>query len=359
MLAGVLTGFKWVSLVLVGLVAFALLPVAYVETFCRDKAGPVSHTAVITEKKFQRAEANAYLSYPKLHIVFAYEGLAKALETGDEYRFDYTGSVLSFWSSLCSLTRKANRHGGGELSARGTIYVSGVSFTAEMAMKALYEETIGRLSALLRGSQKTPQDVLSAEVAADYARFLQKVPWYKYDFAAASEKLWALPITSWQRSWERRLALGGEWQAKSIYAKMIAGSLDVVSKPTERTRSVAAGLDTPALTAIEGVEIIKITPDYSIIETPRGRKFTPIIQEIIAKGGRLTEIAGNDDIMLSAVGKAKPGSLKFASGDILSIIDRAGFDDQRVLLNVKIDILVAMFKELKEAGLSVERFYDY
>ncbi len=359
MLAGVLTGFKWISLALAGLVVLPLLPVAYVETVCRDKPGPLSHNLIITEKVFQRAEANSYLSYPEQHIVFAYEGLAKALETGDEYRFDYTGSVLFFWSSLCDLTRKANRHGGGDFSARGVIYVSGVSFTAEMALKALYEETIGRVSALLRGSKKTPQDVFSAEVAADYARFLQNVPWYRYDFDAASQELWALPITSWQRSWERRLALGGEWQAKSIYAKMIAGNLAPANKSTERTRSVTAGLDAPALNAIEGVEIIKVTPDYNIIETPRGRKFTPIIQQIIAKGGRLTEIAGNDDIMLSATGKTKPGPLKFASGDVLSIIDRTGFDDQRVLLNVKIDTLVAMFKELKDAELSVERIYDY
>ena len=40
-----------------------------------------------------------------------------------------------------------------------------------MAMKALYEETLGRVFAVNRGPEKTPQDLYSAKMAADYAGF--------------------------------------------------------------------------------------------------------------------------------------------------------------------------------------------
>ena len=359
MLRKVLKSLKWLSLGLAGLIVLLLLPVGYVETFCRDKPGPTSHHAIINQKEFLRAEANSFLTYPEWHIVYAYEGLAKVLETGDEYNFDYIRSVTSFWSSFCDLNKKANRHGGGDFTTRGTIHIIGVSFTAEMAMKALYEETVGRIFALVRGKEKTPQDIFSAEMAADYAKFLRQVPWYKYDFEGAVKKLWSLPVTSGLRSWERRLALGGEWKAKARYARVIASMVEASGQAVLRIRSVVTGLDKVSLSAIKGVDVIEVTPDYVMIETPRYRKFTRIIQQIVARGGRLVEIAGNDDIMLSAVGTPKITPLKFASGDVISVVKRDGYRGQRVLVSLKTEILIALFEELDRAGLVVEHIYDY
>ena len=48
---------------------------------------------------------------------------------------------------------------------RMMIHIIGVSFTAEMAVKAAYEETIGRLTAFIRGRNKSPQDRAVAAVA--------------------------------------------------------------------------------------------------------------------------------------------------------------------------------------------------
>ncbi len=359
MLKRLLKGLKWISIVLAGSVILLLLPVGYVETFCRDKPGPDSYNPVINQKEFQRPEANSYLTYPEWHIIYAYEGLAKILKTGDEYDFDYAKSVGSFWSSFCDLNRKANRHGQRDFATRATIHIIGVSFTAEMAMKALYEETIGRVFAYLRGVKKTPQDIYSAEMTADYAKFLKQAPWYKYDFAAATEKLWAMPVTSLPRSWERRLALGGEWQVKNQYARAVTPAAKPPGQAVLRIRSVITGLDADALQDIAGIDVIETTPDHVIIETPKYRKFTLILQQIIAKGGRITEIAGNDDIMLSAVGNPKSSPLNLVSGEIISSIKRDGFDSKRLLISVKTEILVALFKELESQGLIVEHIYDY
>ena len=159
-----------------------LMPVGYVELACRGDATEQTYQPLITDAAFQRREANTYLTYPEWHIVYAYDGLAEALKSGDEHAFDYFSSVDGFWRSTCALMRVADAHGGADFDTRTMIHTIGVSFTAEMAVKAAYEETIGRATAWIRGREKTPQDKAIAAMAVDYAAFLRQTPWYQYPF---------------------------------------------------------------------------------------------------------------------------------------------------------------------------------
>ena len=310
--------FKWVLIGTVVLVILLMIPVGYVEIFCKQDASANIYKPIISDKNHQRAEANSYLTYPEWHIVFAYEGLAKVLETNDEHAFGYSKSVFEFWKSVCALNQVANKHGGGDANTRATIHTIGVSYTLEMAAKALYEETIGRLFALIRGNKKTPQDLYAANMAKDYARFLQQVPWYKYDFDKSTAELWQLPLTDTLRSWERRLALGGEWKAKSAYAKGIAGLVEATGVAKLTIRSVVTGILPSELATIKGVEIIEATPNYVIIETPRYRAFTHILEKIILLGGQIVEIAGNDDIMLSVIAPTEAGQTALKNGKVIT-----------------------------------------
>ena len=337
-----------------------LLPVAYVESFCRADLTAQDYQPLITDPAFQRAEANSYLTYPEWHIVYAYEGLAKTLETTDEYGFDYSKSIAGFWSSFCALNKQANRHGGGDFNTRATIHVIGVSYTLEMALKAAYEETIGRIFAVLRGPEKTPQDLYAARMAADYAQFLQQVPWYKYDFETAKAELWAEPVTSFARGWERRLALGTEFSAKTAYAGVIASAVEAAGVAQLRIRSVVTGLDAATLGTLEGVDVVETTADGVVIETPRYRAFTHILEEIVARGGSVAEIAGNDDIMLSAVGWDDPDLQQLEHGSILTRIPRDGYDGAaRWMIAIKVSDIGPALEELKADGLELEHIYDY
>ena len=47
---------------------------------------PVPPTPLITDPRWQRQEANSYVTYPEWHIVFAYDGLAHTVAQGDEHR---------------------------------------------------------------------------------------------------------------------------------------------------------------------------------------------------------------------------------------------------------------------------------
>lgn len=140
---------KW-PLAACGLLVFlSCLPVAYVELACRGDSDVTAKTSqpVMTDAVFHRHEANTYLTYPEWHIVYAYDGLAETLKAGDEYAFDYFASVDGFWRATCSLMRVGDSHGGADWATRSMIHTIGVSFTVEMALKALYEETIGRATA--------------------------------------------------------------------------------------------------------------------------------------------------------------------------------------------------------------------
>jgi hypothetical protein len=348
---------KWLALSLVVLVILLLLPVGYVETFCTAEPEDQAFTPKMADPTFLRAEANSYLTYPEWHIVYAYEGLANVLKTGDEYAFGYTRSVAGFWTSFCALNREADRHGGADGNTRRTIHVIGVSFTLEMGMKALYEETLGRFFAYVRGPEKSPQDRFAAAMAEDYGRFLHQTPWYKYDFDGAVAKLMAEPDQG-LRSTERRLALAGEWKAKAAYARVIAGAVAATGQAQLTIRSLVSGIPVADLQAIAGVMVIEDRgTDGVLVETPRYRAFTVILQQIAGKAGTVVEIAGNDDIMVSALGTSVPSQLGFAT--IIVDINRDGFAGRRLLLQAKVRDLMPLFAELKAAGLELEHVYDY
>lgn len=88
---------KWLKrgiISLVILIVLLLLPVGYIETFCRADLDQTAYQSIITDEEYQRAEANSYLTYPEWHIVYAYEGLAKVLKSDDEHALGYSASVF-------------------------------------------------------------------------------------------------------------------------------------------------------------------------------------------------------------------------------------------------------------------------
>ena len=351
--------FKWGLLALLLLFVALAAPVAYVATACKGMPGKQDYQPIITEAAFQRQEANSFLTYPEWHIVYAYEGLARSLETGDEHAFGYFSSIKGFWSAACALNKVAAAHGGADKNTVRTNYVIGASFTLEMGMKALYEETAGRLAAFLRGPVKSPQDVIASEMAADYAAFLQQTPWYKYPFEQEVENLWNAPLTMPLRGWERRLALGGEWKAKAAYAGVIANAVAATGAAKLEIRSVVSGLSEAQLLAIKEVQVLSAVPQGFIINTPRYRAFTKILQQIADQGGAIVEIAGNDDVLVTVTMGEGGDAAALPGAKVLAIIGRDGFGGKRALLNVRVSGLSRFLARLGAGPLRLEHVYDY
>jgi hypothetical protein len=351
---------KIAALFLGAIVIFVLLllsPAAYVETFCHADPEPDSYSPLIRDPQMKREEANTFLTYPEWHIVYAYDGLAEVLKSGDEYRFDYLASVRDFWKADCALTAIADRHGGADTQTRMMVATIGVSFTLEMGLKAAYEETLGRLTAYWRGDQKTPQDIVARDMAIDYAAFLRQTPWYKYPFQPEIDKLWAAPVDEPVRGWERRLALGGEWKAKIAYAGLIANAVAATGEAKLTIFSIVSGIQAPALSAMPDVRVVSENASGILIETPRYDRFTHILADIAKAGGTIREIAGNDEIMVSLTAAATDQTPP--PGELIARFPRAGFDSDRLLVAVKIADLAQLLRERPIADPGIEHIFDF
>ena len=335
---------------LVLLVVALLLPVARVELFCRGEPADEMHE-VLVAPEWRRNEARTLTTYPEWHIVHAYDDYAKVIATADPHDFGYARAIGGFWSSLCALAERTPQHGGFTTDSKMTIYTIGVSFTLEMAMKALYEETLGRVATWIRGPEHSTLDRVSARQAADYARFLQQVPWYKWDFRRDAAELRAQAEGGF-RDGERRFALGTEYRVKAAYAGVIENAVAQVGGDALRLRMVVAGLNTDQLQALDGVEVIETRPEGTVIETPRYRELTRLLQVMAAAGAEFVEIAGNDDILFTATA-ADPAP------DALYSFARQGYGDTRSLIMVKVADLASTLRGLADRGLTLEHVHDY
>lgn len=349
---------KWSLIAFVVVTLLLLLPVAYVEVACRGDAQAQTYQPLITDPTFQRQEANTYLTYPEWHIVFAYDGLAQALKNGDEYAFDYVPSISRFWSSTCTLTRVAGEHGGADWGTRSMIHTIGVSFTAEMLAKGLYEETVGRVTTWVRGSRKTPQDLAVAAMATDYASFLRQTPWYMYPFDRERKKLWDAPVDQWIRGWERRVGIGLEFKAKAAYAKAIAQAVAATGEAQLVIRTIVSGIDVQALSQMPNVKVIGTRTEGIEIETPRYDLYTRLLVDIAKQGGVIREIAGNDEIMLSLT-VPEGASTGMDPGIVLLRMKRDGIAGDRVLVHVKVADLATFLRAHPPGDPGLEHVFDY
>lgn len=348
-----------VAIAFVTLAALAAVPLLYVETACTEPIETATIRQALVAPSQRRPESRTYLTYPEWYIVHAYEDFARVLEKGDEHAFAFWRSIEGFWTSLCLLNRRASRSGGADFDVKAMLYTIGYSFSAELALKALYEETIGRVAVTLRGSDATPQDRLAARMAADYAEFLQQTPWYRYDFGSWRRELWSLPRDgSRLRSWERSLALGSEWSAKSAYAALIEKAVGALEPAAGENHLVVSGLSQHDLEAIEGLNIVTSLGDERfVVAGPRYRVFTRVLQAIADRGGSLQEIAGNDDILVSIL-RPRGGPLP-PRGKIIAAFPRQAADDERLLVDTRVRDLTLLMRESSQGNFVLEHVYDY
>lgn len=341
---------RWLKrvFILLGVIIIGFLsPVAYIETACRPDVLANAYSPLLPAD-WHRPEGRTLLTYPEWHIVHAYDDYAEVVRVGDPHDFGYLSSIAGFWSSLCALSTASGDHGGFPWETKQMVYTIGVSFTAELLLKAAYEETVGRVATWIRGPDHAPLDDLSAGQASDYATFLQQVPWYKWDFTGDAAALDAAATPAF-RDRERRFALGIEYRVKAAYARVIAAAVANVGADQLTLRAVVTGLSEDRLAALPGVAIIRTMPEGVEIETPRYRAFTDLAQQIAAQGGDFVEIAGNDDILFTAISDVPtmPGAIhSFA---------RQGNAGTRHLVLVKVTALAATLR----ATRGVEHIHDY
>jgi hypothetical protein len=339
----------------------SLAPVAWVETSCvAERSASEAPYQPILDASHRRAEINTYLTYPEWSIVHAYEDFAAVLRDRRESAFAYVASIRGYWSNLCAMSRHATARGEVDGTVKAMLYIIGVSFAAEMAVKGAYENTIGRATEALGGERRTPEDRFALAVAEDYAKFLQQTPWYAYPFGATLRRFWSeVPWGEGNliRNLERRAALSLEYGVKAIYARVIA-ALAGAAPAALRIRSVVRGLDEGDLAADKRIQRIRLRADgTAVIETPRYREFTQILGSLASRGRDFVEIAGNDDIFVTLL---MPPDAPVAMGERLFTVPlQAQSGWRRDGIVIKVRALGELMRNVSAWGAHFEHAYDY
>ena len=193
------------------------------------------------------------------------------------------------------------------------IYVIGVSYSIEYAIKGLYENTIGRVFEWIRGEQAHARRTIYARaVLQDYAAFLYTVPWYKYPFRDKLNGFMAIstPTPSTARTIERGFALRqricrqdrlrrADPEGARCHQRRRAARHHVRGRrPCRRTCWRASRASSRSA---------RSRRQWQLVQTPRYKDFTDIVLGLLDRGIAIAEIAGNREILVTVM---RPRSVK-------------------------------------------------
>ena len=185
--------------------------------------------------------------------------------------------------------------------------IIGASFTAENIMKGLYEGSIGRVTEWL-ATRDTPEDAYAVRTAQEYGTFMHTTPWYEFPFGAKLAGLWS-QTPAWGphilRKWERRFFLTAEYGSKAVYGWLIGAATGAAYAPEDlrihawiedaaarRVRRRPCPIDSPR------------RPDRAHRHDAALRGVHPDGARAARAGVRFLNIAGNDEILVTAIGPA-------------------------------------------------------
>lgn len=339
-----------------------------------DPAGPARMDLGRTERAtlartagYTRPESQSYLAHPEWFIVYSADEYAAWTRDRLPTAFPYVRSVGQYWQNWKMVSRASNEENAPNGQYSLMLGVIGLSYSVEYSLKWAYEGTVGRFSAWTAGGRMTAEDRFAHEVAADYAKFIHTIPWYRYPYGTQLRRLWSdVPLWGggWFRKWERRLSLTAEYGIKAVYARMLGGATGAAYAPQDLRMGVVVFGDTASLAPGDArvLERRPLGPRHALITTERYDGFVNLIRESARRGddAPLVEIAGNDDIVVTGTA---PADWRYVGpeAEFLYAIPVAT-DARRIrpVLEVRTRDLLPFLRRMEAEGqLAVDHVYDY
>lgn len=334
--------------------------------------------AARTPEALRRPADQTYLTYPEWFLVFSPEEYADWVEERPPTDFPFLRHVIDVWAGYADITTAIPATEPTNFGYHAMIWVIAGSTTAEYTVRAIYESTIGRVTAATVLSpqpdgQLTNEDRFGATVAREYERFLRQHAWYDYDYADALARLWTEVPFTWSapvRAIERRYWLTTEYLFKLGYAQLLRAAshstFDAASFE-ERTDCVVRGLPEGFSLHEGAMEIEERWDDGAVlVRLPRYQAFLGAALDVADAGATFEEIAGNQGRILVSV-RAEVGWSPSA-GRVLRR-DEIGTQPgrERILFDVAIADLASTIRgmalvragEPHGAGPELEHVYDF
>ena len=330
--------------------------------------------ALDTVRGYTRAEGDEYLTHPEWDLVYSSEAYARWLESGKRPSgFPYVASVGTFWRGYLATWQASRTQYPAGIGAHVMLGVIGLSTALEYGLKALYENTVGRLAELNRPATGTAEEEYAAKVAGAYARLIVQKGWYEFGFGSALGHLWTdVPLfgPGMLRKWERRFALTTEYGIKAIYAALIGLATSSTYSPDEPERYlvVAGWSDSLArnpAAADSGLSqlhrVAWLDRHYALLSVPR---YAPYRDALLALARhtdrvRVAEISGNRIVTLT--GTAPRGWHPPSRTSVVAAYTSPAEPSRvRALLAVDAADLLTVLAEFNAGGaFAVDHIYDY
>jgi FAD/FMN-containing dehydrogenase len=333
----------------------------------RMDVGRAERAALTRVPGYTRPESQSYLAHPEWFIVYSADEYAAWTKDRLPTAFPYVRSVGQYWQNWKMVSRASNRENAPNGQYSLMLGVIGLSYSVEYGLKWAYEGSVGRFSAWTAGGRMTDEDRFAHEVAADYAKFIHTIPWYRYPYGTQLRRLWSdVPLLGpgWFRKWERRLSLTAEYGIKAVYARMLGGATGAAYAPQDLRMGVVVFGDTASLAPGDArvLERRPLGPQHALITTERYDGFVNLMRESARRGDAtpLVEIAGNDDIVVTGVA---PADWRYVGpeAEFLYAIPVAT-DARRIrpVLEVRTRDLLPFLRRMEAEGrLAVDHVYDY
>ncbi len=359
---------KWIGIIILVL---ALLVFLQLQVGCRL----MSDVVTISPKTFgethdwpiagySRSEESTYLTFPEWYIVYSSEEYANFLEKGRPSQFPYFASIRQFWHGYCNVYTLTKDRYGFNAGNHGMLWVIGVSFSVEYAIKGIYENIIGRFTEWTSSYEKTEEDFFAYRANKEYVAFIYDRPWYEFSFAKRLWHLWA-DVPSWGehmiRKSERKLILGLEFGIKAIYGGLIElgthatyGSAATEIYATVQNASRSVFEKEPRIRKVQ-----EIDTQFDIISIPRYRLFTEIVPALTRQGVQFVDIAGNDEIFFTAIAP-RGWNYDLKDGEVLftmNILTQPWL--KRIAVQAPVESLHEILPALEHEGVKIEHIYDY
>jgi hypothetical protein len=328
-----------------------------------DGAPPAAVVAQVRAQipAYQRPEESTYLTYPEWAIVYAAREYAGFVKDHPPSGFPYWSYIGRFWQDYAMVIRASQAY-PFNFANHQMLAVIGTSHTIEHAIQWAYENTVGRLTEAIAGG-RTAADDYQARAAADYAAFLDQVPWYQFPYAEKRAGLLALAPTAGDgsvRTTERKWAFALAYSIKQGYADLIKSALAATSDAALLDIHVWAKGPVAEATRNEPDTALErnMNADGTVFVTKRYQVFTDMIPRLIAKGVSFVEIGGNDEILVSVLSKDAVTAPE-GSRTLFAYALPADPAQRRTGLTVAVRRLHTVVPALLASGARLEHVYDY
>lgn len=333
----------------------------------RDELRPSLRDSIDRAPLYRRNEAQMFLSQPEWYVVNSADEYAVWLASKLPTDFPYASAMGQYWLNYREARERTHNTYPVSKRTHATLIAIGANHSVELALRASYENTIGRFSGWTASHQLSQEDRYAATVAAEYAQFIHANPWYEFSYASRLKRLWTT-VPLWGpkmiRKWERRFFLTAEYGFMAVYAKAVDRATRGSRVPQdERIQMIVSGWnDATAAQHPTVLKVARLDSVHTLVSVPRSDKFRDAMRQLSVStdGVRISEIAGNREILLTGVA---PMAWHYA--DFFGSVDYEiplPTDPSRKRLTVRVPVseLPGVLHRLDAGGqMAVDHIYDY